>query len=324
MAQAVVLRTYGGPEELRVEDIDVGAPGASEVRLRQTVIGINFHDAYVRSGLYKTLALPGIPGIEAAGVVEAVGAGVSHVRAGDRVAYVTAAYGAYASHRLIAADRLIRLPEDIDDRTAGAMMVKGLTVQMLLTKLRPLEPGDTCLIHAAAGGVGQMLSQWAHHIGATVIGTVGSDAKATLAKNNGCDHVIVYTREDFAARVMEVTGGRGVALVYDSVGLDTFEGSLKVLASRGCLVNFGQSSGAILPFAPARLAAKSNALWRPILFHYIEDAAERQGMADQLFAAARAGIVKVEIGAGFPLSAAADAHRAMESRATTGSTILNV
>ncbi|MHB1207923.1 MAG: quinone oxidoreductase family protein, partial [Rhodospirillaceae bacterium] len=266
MAQAIVLKNYGGPEELRVENVEVGAPGAGEVRLRQTVIGINFHDAYVRSGLYKTLALPGIPGIEAAGVVEAVGDGVANVRAGDRVAYVTEAYGAYASHRLIAVHRLIRLPDDIDDRSAGAMMVKGLTVQMLLTKLRPLQPGDTCLIHAAAGGVGQMLSQWAHHLGATVIGTVGSDAKAKLAAKNGCGHVIVYTREDFAPRVAEITGGKGVAVVYDSVGLDTFEGSLSVLASRGCLVNFGQSSGPIPPFAPSRLAAKSNALWRPILF----------------------------------------------------------
>jgi NADPH2:quinone reductase len=324
MAQAIVLRTYGGPEELRLEDVDVAAPGRGEVRLRQTVLGINFHDAYVRSGLYRTLALPGIPGIEAAGVVDAVGEGVAHLRAGDRVAYVTAAYGAYASHRLMAADRLIRLPDDINDRTAGAMMVKGLTVQMLLTKLRPLMPGETCLIHAAAGGVGQMLTQWAHHLGAKVIGTVGSDAKAKLAKANGCDHVIVYSREDFAARVTEITGGKGVAVVYDSVGLDTFEGSLAVLASRGCLINFGQSSGPIPPFAPSRLAAKSNALWRPILFHYIEDAADRQDMADRLFAAVRAGLVKVEIGAEFPLDAAADAHRAMESRATTGSTILKV
>ena len=324
MAKAITLRNYGGPEELRVEDVDVGSPGAGEVRLRQTAIGINFHDAYVRSGLYRTLALPGIPGIEAAGVVEAIGEGVSGLRAGDRVAYVTGAYGAYASHRLIAAVRLIKLPDAIDDRTAGAMMVKGLTVQMLLTKLRPLVRGETCLVHAAAGGVGQMLTQWAHHLGAKVIGTVGSDAKAKRAKANGCDHVIVYSREDFAKVVTEVTGGKGVDMVYDSVGADTFEGSLAVLAPRGCLVNFGQSSGPIPPFAPSRLAAKSNALWRPILFHYIEDAAERQKMADALFAAVAAGIVKVEIGAEFPLENAADAHRAMESRATTGSTILTV
>ena len=324
MAKAIVLRNYGGPEELRVEDVDVGAPGKGEVRLRQTVIGINFHDAYVRSGLYRTLALPGIPGVEAAGVVEDVGEGVTSVRGGDRVAYVTGAYGAYAGLRLIAADRLIRLPDTIDDRTAGAMMVKGLTVQMLLSKLRPLARGETCLIHAAAGGVGQMLTQWAHHLGATVIGTVGNDDKAKRAKANGCDHVIVYTREDFAKVVTEITGGKGADMVYDSVGGDTFEGSLAVLASRGCLVNFGQSSGPIPPFAPSRLAAKSNALWRPILFHYIEDRAERQKMADALFAAVAQGIVKVEIGAEFPLAAAAEAHRAMEARATTGSTILTV
>ncbi|MBX7198858.1 MAG: quinone oxidoreductase [Rhodospirillaceae bacterium] len=322
--KAIILRNYGGPEELRVEDVTVGAPGAGEVRLRQTVIGINFHDAYVRSGLYKTLALPGIPGVEAAGIVEAVGEGVAGFKQGDRVAYVTGAYGAYASHRLIAAAKLIRLPDTIDDRTAGAMMVKGLTVQMLLTKLRPLQRGETCLIHAAAGGVGQMLTQWAHHLGATVIGTVGNDAKAGLARANGCGHVIVYTRENFAARVTEITGGKGVHMVFDSVGADTFEGSLAVLASQGVLVNFGQSAGPIPPFAPARLAAKSNALWRPILFHYIEDAGERQRMADALFAAVAGGIVKVEIGAEFPLEGAGEAHRAMEARATTGSTILKV
>ncbi len=322
--KAIVLRNYGGPEELKPEDVKVGAPGAGEVRLRQTVMGINFHDAYVRSGLYKTLALPGVPGVEAAGVIEAVGAGVSGFREGDRVAYVTGAYGAYASHRLIAADLLIRLPAGIDDRTAGAMMVKGLTVQMLLTRLRPLAAGETCLVHAAAGGVGQLLTQWAHHLGARVIGTVGSDAKAALARGNGCDHTIVYTREDFAARVTEITGGKGVQMVFDSVGGDTFEGSLAVLAAQGVLVNFGQSSGPIPPFAPSRLAAKSNALWRPILFHYITDAAVRQEMADALFAAVAEGIVKVEIGAEFPLEAAAEAHRAMEARATTGSTILRI
>lgn len=323
MAQAIVLRNYGGPEELRLEEVAVGAPGPGEVRLRQTVLGTNFHDAYVRSGLYKTLALPGIPGVEAAGVVEAAGEGAAF-KEGDRVAYVTGAYGAYASHRLIAAAKLIRLPAAIDDRTAGAMMVKGLTVQMLLTKLRPVAAGETCLVHAAAGGVGQLLTQWAHHLGATVIGTVGSDAKAKLARANGCDHVIVYTREDFAARVTEITGGKGVQTVFDSVGGDTFEGSLAVLALQGVLVNFGQSSGPVPPLAPSRLAAKSNALWRPILFHYIEDASARQTMADALFAAVAGGIVKVEIGAEFPLSAAAEAHRAMEARATTGSTILKV
>lgn len=321
--KAIVLRKYGGPEEMKAEAVTVGKPGAGEVRLRQTVIGINFHDAYVRSGLYKTLALPGIPGIEAAGVIEVAGEGAGF-KEGDRVAYVTGGYGAYASHRLIAADKLIRLPDTIDDRTAGAMMVKGLTVQMLLTKLRPLAAGETCLVHAAAGGVGQMLTQWAHHIGATVIGTVGTEAKAVKAKANGCNHVIIYSREDFAARVTEITGGKGVQMVFDAVGADTFEGSLAVLASQGVLVNFGQSSGPIPPFAPARLAAKSNALWRPILFHYIDNPAVRQEMADALFAAVAQGIVQVEIGAEFPLEEAAEAHRVMEARATTGSTILKV
>ncbi|HEY7379501.1 MAG TPA: quinone oxidoreductase [Steroidobacteraceae bacterium] len=322
MAVAIVLREIGGPEVLRVAEVPIGAPGPDEVRLRHTVIGVNYHDTYVRSGLYKTLTLPGIPGVEAVGVVEEVGARVSDLKPGDRVGYVTVAYGGYASERLIGADRLIRLPRDLDDRTLGAALVKSLTCVMLLTKLRPLKSGDTCLVHAAAGGVGSLLCQWAHAIGARVIGTAGSEEKAALAGKNGCDEVIRYRQESFPERVHELTKGRGVDLVYDGVGKDTFSGSLASLAMRGHLINFGQSSGAVEPFLVSRLVEKSNTLSRPILFHYIADARERQEMADTAFAALREGTIRVEVGAQFPLKEVAAAHRALESRATTGSTIL--
>jgi NADPH:quinone reductase len=322
MATAIMLREIGGPEVLRVEEVPVGAPGPDEVRLRQTVIGVNYHDTYVRSGLYKTLTLPGIPGVEAVGVVEAIGARVSDLKPGDRVGYITVGYGGYASERLIRADRLIRLPRDLDDRTLGAALVKSLTCVMLLTKLRPLKSGDTCLVHAAAGGVGSLLCQWAHHIGARVIGTAGNEEKAAIARKNGCDHVILYKRESFPERVRELTKGRGVDVAYDGVGKDTFSGSLASLAMRGHLINFGQSSGAVEPFLVSRLVEKSNTLSRPILFHYIEDPRERQEMADMAFEALRKGTIRVEIGAQFPLKDVAAAHRALESRATTGSTVL--
>jgi NADPH2:quinone reductase len=290
--------------------------------MKQLAIGLNFHDAYVRSGLYKTLALPGIPGVEAAGEVLEVGADVELFKVGDRVGYVTAAYGAYATERVIAADKLIRLSPDIDFRTAAAVLVKGLTAGMLLSELRPLQAGDVCLVHAAAGGVGRILCQWASHIGARVIGTAGSEEKAAIARSNGCHDAIVYTKEDFASRVLDMTKGRGVDVVYDSVGASTFEGSISALAKRGVLVNFGQSSGPIPPFSPSRLAGKSNAVWRPMLFDYIEDPVRRQEMADRLFEALAQGVVNVDVGAEFPLLRVAEAHRVMEARATTGSTIL--
>jgi NADPH:quinone reductase len=322
VASAIMLREIGGPDTLRLEEVSVDAPGPEEVRLRQTVIGVNFHDTYVRSGLYKTLSLPGIPGVEAVGVVEAVGERVTDLRPGDRVGYVTAAYGAYADARLIRADRVIPIPPELNDRTVGAGLVKALTALMLLTKLRPLKSGDMCLVHAAAGGVGRVLCQWAHHLGADVIGTVGNDHKAVIALDNGCDYVILYNEEPFAQRVRELTHARGVDVVYDGVGKDTFSGSLECLAVRGHLINFGQSSGAVPPFAVSRLAEKSNTLSRPLLFHYLEDKAERQEMADQVFSALRTGVISVEIGAEFPLQDAAAAHRALESRQTMGSTIL--
>ncbi len=322
MAGAVVLRAVGGPEQLVFESVRVGAPGPGEIRLRQTAIGVNFHDVYVRSGSYRTLALPGIPGVEAVGVVEQVGADVTHLRPGDRVAYVTSRYGAYAEARLIAADRVLRVPDEIDDRKAVAALVKGLTACMLLTKVYEVRAGAWCLVHAAAGGVGRVLSQWAKHLGARVIGTAGSEAKAAIARASGCEQVILYRDEPVPERVREITDGRGVDVVYDSVGRDTFDGSMRALALRGHLVNFGQSSGTVEPVAISRLAEKSLTISRPILFHYIEDREERERMAADLFEALRRGVVTSEIGAEFPLARADEAHRVLEARGTSGSIIL--
>jgi len=322
MAMAIVLREYGGAETLRFESIRVAAPGPEEVRLRQTAIGVNFHDIYVRTGLYKTLKLPGIPGLDAVGVVEAVGTRVQHLKPGDRVAYITAAYGAYAEERLIAADRLLHLPNEIDDRTAAATLVRGLTVWMLLAKVHPVKSNGRYLVHAAAGGVGRLLCQWATHLGAHVIGTAGSEQKAAVALQAGCKEVILYRQENFSQRVRDLTQGQGVDAVFDSVGKDTFDGSLECLALRGHLVNFGQSSGPVEPFAVSRLAEKSNTLSRPILFHYIEDPMERAAMANHVFEALRSGTIVPDIGAQFALRDAAQAHRALEMRASTGSTIL--
>jgi len=322
MVMAIVLRENGGAETLRFESVEVGAPGADEVRLRHTAIGVNFHDVYVRSGLYKTLTLPGIPGLDAVGVVEAVGSKVRHLKPGDRVAYITSAYGAYAEARLIAADRVFALPSEIDDRTAASTLVRGLTVWMLLSKVHPVKEKEVYLVHAAAGGVGRLLCQWAAHLGVHVIGTAGSEEKAAIALKSGCKEVILYRQENFAQRVHELTQGRGVDAAFDSVGKDTFSGSLECLALRGHLINFGQSSGAVEPFAVSRLAAKSNTLSRPILFHYIEDPLERDEMAARVFEALRLGVIAADAGAQFALRDAAQAHRALEARATTGSTIL--
>lgn len=322
MADAIVLRETGGPEVLRVEPVEVGAPGAGEVRLRQTAIGVNFHDCYVRSGLYQTLKLPGVPGLEAAGAVEAVGAGVADFRPGDRVAYFTARYGGYASARIIRASELVRLPDSIDDRTAAAIMVKGLTAQMLLDRVHKVRAGDRILVQAAAGGVGQLLCQWASRLGAEVIGTVGSREKGEIAQRNGCQHVILYRDEDFVARVKEITGGRGVDVAYDSVGKDTFLGSLECLAMLGHLVNFGQSSGPVEPFAVSRLSARSASVTRPMLFHYTNDAAVRDRMAAELFAALSDGTLGVEAPQAYPLAEAGSAHRALEERRTSGSVVL--
>lgn len=322
MADVIMLRETGGPDVLRLESVRLPAPGPAEIRINQTAIGVNFHDTYVRTGMYRTLTLPGIPGVEAVGVVESVGAEVGDVKVGDRIGYVTNRYGGYANERNIAADRVIRLPAWLGDRDAAAVLTKGLTVCMLINKVRALRRGETCLVHAAAGGVGRLLCQWASHVGADVIGTVGSREKAEIARRNGCQHAILYREENFPARVREITGGRGADVVYDSVGRDTFSGSLESLAMRGHLVNFGQSSGQVEPFSVSRLVEKSNTLSRPILFHYIEAPAERREMADQLFAVLHSGVLKPEVAAEFPLRDAAAAHRLLESRATSGSIIL--
>ena len=322
MAEAIILHETGGPQVLTIEGIAVGPPGPGELRVRQTAIGVNFHDVYVRSGLYRTLPLPGIPGIEAAGIVEEVGAGVSGFVAGDRIAYVTARYGAYASERLLPAELAVRLPPGVADDLAATVLLKGLTAEMLLRQVHRVQPGDRILVQAAAGGVGRLLCQWAAHLGATVIGTAGSEEKAELARNAGCQHVILYRRENFVERVHEITDGRGVDVVYDSVGKDTFQGSLESLATFGHLVNFGQSSGSVEPFEVARLAKGSNSLTRPVVFHYVAHRERLEAMAAALFDALSQGILTPEPGKAFPLSQAAAAHADLESRRAPGPLLL--
>jgi NADPH2:quinone reductase len=322
MATAIVLRTYGGPEVLASERVEVGRPGAGELRVRQTAIGVNFHDCYVRSGLYRTLVLPGIPGIEAAGVIEEIGPGVSGFAAGDRIAYVTGQYGAYASERLMPAAWALRLPAGLGEATAATVLLKGLTTEMLTREVHPIEAGDVVLVHAAAGGVGRLLCRRARQLGATVIGTAGSAAKAAIARASGCAHTILYRQEDFVARVKEITGGRGVDVAYDSVGRDTFYGSLESLALRGHLVNFGQASGSVAPFEVSRLAARSTTVSRPILFHYVAERAALEKLATPVFEAVLSGLFPVEPGRAFALADAAAAHRGLEARQAEGPLLL--
>jgi NADPH2:quinone reductase len=324
LTHAIVLREPGGPEKLRWETVEVGGPGRGELRIRHTAIGVNFHDTYVRSGLYNTLALPGIPGVEAAGVVEQVGSDVTAFVPGDRVCYIDPGYGAYSEVRVLPAALAFHLPEAISDEAAASLVVKGLTACMLLRHTRRVLPGETILIHAAAGGVGQSLVHWAKHIGARVIATVGTAEKAAIARSCGADEVILYRSENFVERVAALTHGRGVDVVYDSVGADTFSGSLDCLAYFGMLVNFGQSSGAVPPFAVSRLAARSNALVRPILFHYIRERSARDAIAAEALKMVQAGVLRPHIGLRLPLSSAAEAHAALESRTTTGAVILTV
>jgi NADPH2:quinone reductase len=322
MARAVVLRTPGDASALRVEDVAVGDPGAGELRLRQTAVGVNFHDVYVRSGLYRTLPLPGVPGIEAVGVIEAVGPGVAGFRVGERIGYVTAQYGAYASERLLRAELAIPLPTFVDDRSAAASLVRGLTVEMLVRDVHRVEAGMEVLVHAAAGGVGRMLCQKLHAIGARVIGTAGSGEKAAIAQAAGCDAVIRYRDEDVPSRVSALTDGRGVAVAYDAVGKDTFDGSLACLAPRGHLVSFGQSSGPVPPFELGRLAAGSFSISRPILFHYMQGRTERDALVHAWFDDLERGIVTVEHVEVLPLSDAARAHELLESRRARGPLVL--
>ncbi|MGB8276068.1 MAG: quinone oxidoreductase [Alphaproteobacteria bacterium] len=322
MPKAVRIHTTGGPEVLVYEDVAVGKPGPGEALVRHTAIGLNFIDTYHRSGLYPLEGLPATIGMEAAGVVEAVGANVAEVAVGGRVAYAAPPPGAYCEMRVMPAHRLVRLPPGIDDRTAAAMMLKGMTAQYLLRRTHPVNAGEFILVQAAAGGMGLLLCQWAKHLGASVIGTVGSDEKAKLARAHGCDHPIVYTRQDFAAVVRELTGDKGVGVVYDGVGRDTFDKSLESLAMLGHVVLYGQASGPVPPFDLARLSAKSATVTRPTLFHYVAQRADLERTAAELFEVVGKGAVKVEIEQTYALKDAAQAHRELEGRKTTGSSVL--
>jgi NADPH:quinone reductase len=319
--KAIRFAHTGGPEVLKLEDIDLPAPGPGQVRVRHTAIGVNFIDTYHRSGLYK-LALPSGLGSEAAGVVDALGEGITTLKIGDRVAYA-GALGAYAEANNVPADKLVKLPEGVSDENAAAAMLKGMTAQYLLMRTYAVNPGETILFHAAAGGVGLIACQWAKHLGATVIGTVGSDEKVALARANGCDHVLNLAKDDWVKRVREITRGEGVPVVYDSIGKETWDGSLDCLAVRGMMVSFGNSSGAVPPFAPGILAAKGSLyVTRPTLASYTRDAQELQRTTDDLFAVIASGAVKIHVNQRFKLADAAKAHEALHSRQTTGATIL--
>ncbi|MFC7398881.1 quinone oxidoreductase family protein [Chelatococcus sp. GCM10030263] len=319
--KAIRVHTPGGPEVLRYEDVDVGEPGPGQVRIRQFAIGLNFIDVYHRTGLYP-LPTPFIPGSEGAGEVVSVGEGVDEFLPGDRVAYA-GALGAYAEERLAPAAQLVKLPGAIDFEVAAAIMLKGLTTQYLLRRTFRVEAGQTILIHAAAGGVGSLASQWAKHLGATVIGTVGSKEKAEIARQNGCDHVILYREDDFVARVKEITGGKGCAVVYDGIGKATFPASLDCIAPLGTFVSFGSASGQIEAFNINILQQKGSLFaTRPTLGTYTAKRSDLLAMAEDLFQVVQSGAVRVPIDARFPLAEAEAAHRALESRATTGATVL--
>jgi len=315
----------GGPEEMKLIELPVGEPGPGEIRIRHHACGLNFIDVYQRSGVYQ-LPMPLTLGMEGAGIVEAVGEGVTHLKAGDRAAYASNPPGSYSTRRVMPAKTVVKLPEAIDFETGAAMMLKGLTAQYLLKRTRPqegLQPGDHVLFHAAAGGVGLIACQWARALGLKLIGTAGSDAKCALAKENGAAHVINYAREDFAARVKEITGGKGVKVVYDSVGKDTWDKSLDCLRPFGLMASFGNASGVVPPFAPGILGAKGSLyVTRQTLFTHIATREATQAMADELFAVVTSGQVKIRIDQRYPLTDVAQAHRDLEARKTTGSSVL--
>lgn len=317
MADTIVIEEYGAPEVMRLQRVEVDAPGPGQVRLRHTCIGVNFHDVYVRSGLYRTLAQPGTPGIEAAGVVVECGTGVAHLKPGDRVAYVSGAYGVYASERLIDADLLLPLPDEVSDEVAASALLRGLTADMLLQRVHRVNAGDWVLVQAAAGGVGQLLCRWAVHLGAKVIGTVAHAGQAEAAARAGCTLVLDSRSDDVARRVREATDGGGVAVAYDGVGRETFEVSLQSLGFCGHLVNFGQASGAVPPFEVAQLATRSLSLTRPIIFHHLREATVRTAMADHVFAALSDGVLAVAAPRRFALADAAQAHRVLEAEGAT-------
>ena len=321
MAMAIRIHEHGGPDKMVYEEVSVGEPGPGEVKLKQTVCGLNYIDVYHRTGLYP-MELPGAIGMEAAAVVEAVGEGVDAFQVGDRVAYAAPPVGAYASARIMPWHRLVKLPDSISDEQAGAMMLQGMTVEYLIRRTYPVKAGDTVLFHAAAGGVGLIACQWLKQIGATVIGTVGSEEKAELAKAHGCDHAILYNSEDVAKRVHDLTDGKGVPVVYDAVGKDTLDASLDSLAPRGLFVSFGNASGPIENFNLAVLAQKGSLyLTRPTLMTYTAERADLVESASALFDAVAKGL-KIEVNQRYALKDAAQAHRDLEARKTTGSTIL--
>jgi len=322
MANAIRFHKNGGPEVLQWESVEVGDPGAGEARVRHTAVGVNYIDTYHRSGLYK-LVLPSGLGTEGAGVVEAVGTGVTEVRPGDRVAYSGGPLGAYSEVRVMPADRLVKLPDGISDKIAATLMLKGLTVQYLFRQTFPLKGGETILFHAAAGGIGLIACQWARALGVTMIGTVGSDEKAALAKANGCTHTIVYTRENFVERVKQLTGGKGVPVVYDGVGKDTFPASLDCLSPRGMFVSFGNASGPIAAFDILLLSQKGSLYaTRPTLATFTASRAAMLAMCDDMFSLVRAGKLGNEPRQTYALKDAAQAHRDLESRKTTGAIVL--
>jgi NADPH2:quinone reductase len=322
MSNAIRIHAYGGPEVMQWEPCDPGEPGRGEALIRQTAIGLNFIDVYERTGLYPN-PLPAVLGREGAGVVEALGPGVRGLSVGDRVAYASGQPGAYAQRRCLAADRLVRIPEGVSDRLAAAAMLKGLTAQFLLRRTYRVRKGDTVVVHAAAGGVGIIASQWARHLGATVIGVAGSEAKAEVARRHGCHHVLVLGRDDLPAKVREITGGQGADVVYDSVGKDTFFASLDSLRPLGLMVSYGNASGPVPAFQPLELARRGSLfLTRPTLFHYTARRADLASAARDLFEVIGSGVVRIEIGQTCALQDVAQAHRDLEARRTIGSTVL--
>jgi NADPH:quinone reductase len=323
MPHAIRVHQTGGPEVLQWEEVDVGEPGPGQVRIRQEAAGLNFIDVYHRTGLYPQ-QMPFTPGVEGAGIIDAVASGVSDLKVGDRVAYA-GPIGGYAEERLISAERVMKLPPEISSEQAAAMMLQGMTAHMLLRSVHPVEAGETILVHAAAGGVGLIMCQWAKALGATVIGTVGSDDKAELVRAHGCDHPIIYTKQDFVTEVDRITNGEKVPVVYDGVGRDTFMKSLDCLHRRGMMVSFGNASGPVDPF-PATILAQKGSLFltRPTLYDYIVKREELEQAAKDLFDVVASGKVKIEVKQRFALKDAAEAHRALEARTTTGSTVLTV
>ena len=321
-ARAVILTRHGGPDVLEMRDVSVAAPGPGQARIRHAAIGVNFIDVYCRRGSFDLVAPPGVPGMEAAGIVESVGSGVSNVKPGDRIGYACAPPGAYASMRTMRSDLLVRLPDFLSDEAAAALLLKGVTASFLLHDVYCVKPGDNVLVHAAAGGVGLLLCRWAKALGARVIGTTSSAAKAEKAKQAGCDEVILHGQGDFADAVERLTAGRGVDVVYDAIGKDTFDGSVRSLAPRGHLVSFGQASGDVGAYSIDKLASRSVTLSRPNYSHYSDTPEKLKAQTDRLFAALRAGILVVERPTLYPLADVARAHADLESRATMGALVL--